>query len=372
MKRSLSLLLVVILLGLGLLGNISCKKKESGDKKDNSQSGNDKSTTQIPEKVLQKLGVLKTPVPQASNEIPQVYGPGISHLASLAGVVEMYDDGLVVADVIFYSGPIYEQWKENKDGKEVTVRGPMRPSTLITSTSNNLGFKTYIGCNKSGYDELNKYYKQVLENGRYQQFKDEQGALLFLKRLVSSGIPVMAYVDMGVIGEVAGGQYIDITSFDSVNIYINESYRTAAEGGMNRALKTEDFLKVWSFGDAAITPNLIFFFEQYQVKRPDVELLASIKKESKNISKYLKADADKVEKGDISIVQYQSFGSLGGAKRSSLAIYFKSNSYEDLGNTYSGIAKQYADLRSITDPKQAAEKYREIAKLEEKASASWQ
>lgn len=372
MKRSLSLLLVVILLALGLLGNIACKKEESSNNEENSKSENIKPSTQIPEKVLQKLGVLKTPVPQASNKILQVYGPGISHLSSLAGVFEMYDDGLVVADVIFYSGPIYEQWKENKDEKEVTVRGPLRPSTLILSTSNNLGFKTYIGCNKSGYSELKKYYKKVFDNGGYQQFKDEKEALEFLKRLISSGIPVIGYVDLGAIGEVAGGQYIDITGFDGENIYINESYRTAAEGGMNRALKTADFLKIWNSGDAAITPNLLFFFEQYHVKRPDVEMLAGFKKESRNISKYLNADADKVEKGKISVAQYQSFGSLGGAKRSSLAIYFKSNSYEELGNTYSDIAKQYADLRSLTDPKEAAEKYRKIAKLEEKASASWQ
>jgi|GEM_PF-3603122 len=372
MKRSLSLLLVTILLGLGLLGNTACKKEENSSNNTDSKSKSDKPSTQIPEKVLQQLGVLKTPVQQAANEIPQVYGPGISHLSSLAGVMEMYDNGLVVADVIFYSGPIYEQWKETKDGKEITVRGPMRPSTIITSTSNNFGFKTYIGCNKSGHSELEKYYKKVLENDRYQQFNDEKEALDFLKRLISSGIPIIVYVDLAAIGEVPGGQYVDVAAFDSENVYINETYRTAVEGGMNRALKTADFLKVWSSGDAAVTPNLIFFFEQYKVKRPDVEMLASFKKESRNISKYLKADADKVEKGEISVAQFQSFGALGGAKRSSLAIYFKSNSYEDLGNTYSAIAKQYADLRSITDPKQAAEKYREIAKQEDKASASWQ
>jgi hypothetical protein len=297
-----------------------------------------------------------------------VYGPGVCYLASLAGVLGAYDSQLGVTKVIFYSGPIYEKWQEIHNGKTEIIRAPARPPTIFLRTLDNLGYRAYVGYNERGFRELKKTYLRDEEKERHQEFKTEDEAFSFLKRIISSAIPVIVHIDPEFIGETPGSDFVVVTGYDKKNVYINYS---AEEGGKDRPVKVADFLKAWSSGEAAKTPNLMLFVEQVNKEKPDVEILAEIRKECRVISTYLNEDADGLEKGKIPAKNFKFFGDLGSAKRSALAIFLEMKNFNDIAENYNKIAKLYAEIRPETDPKELVKKLREIAKQEKEASANW-
>lgn len=354
---------------------MACQDTEKKAKDSPENNGTQQKETidrQIPETVLKELGVIRELRPQVQLDIPHVYSEGVSSLASLSGVLKAYEPDLVAADIVFYSGPIYEQIKEERGGRVRTVNVPMRSSTLLLSTVDNLGCEAFVGYNKMGFKELKRSYLQEGVQNRYQEFKNEAEAFKLLKRILSSEAPVIANIDTEFIGEQAGSEFVVVTGYDADNVYINDSSKTMEEDGKDRPIKTADFLKSWSSGQVKSTPNVMLFIRKVKTKKPDVEILAQIKKECQVISSYLNKDADGLEKSIISPESFKSFGELGSAKRGALAIYLKKKNFEGASDRYNELAKQYAEIHPDTKIKETAKKLRELAKKEKEATASWE
>ncbi len=363
-KSSCALLVYVILITAVLTGDIACQKKTETATKNGSKKNRAEKTRKVDRRisasVLKKLGIVKEPRSSVTLEIQHVYSPGISHLGSLAAALEAYDSRLVITKVVFYSGPIYEQQQQTGDEKDTIIMLPMRPETVLLSAIDNLGYRAYIGYNRAGFSKLKKTY-----------LKDEDEAFDFLKRLLSSGLPVIVQIDKKFIGEKTGNEFVVVIGYDNENVYINDPFKAAEEGGNNRAIGIADFLDAWGSGEVAKTPNLMLFVERVRRPKPDVEILAELKKECRVISSYLNKDADNLEKGKMSVADFQSFADLSGAKRSALVVFLREMNFNNVAEYYNQIAILYAEMRQETDPKEGAKKLRQVAKEEKKASKNW-
>lgn len=372
MKKACVFLVICILMALIATSGIACKKSGTNEDDQSEKNGAKKRIDRsISGRVLDDLGIVKKAESQASMDVHHVFAPGISHLGSLAAILEAYDQRIVVTKVIFFSGPVYESWQVTEKGKKVKVTEAMRPSTTILSTLDNLGYQAYIGYNKTGFKQLKDTYLSEEDDDRYQEFKNEEDALEFLKRLLSSGYPVMVLIDPEFLGEEAGKEFVVVTGFDNENFSINDSSMEIDDGGKDRLVKKDDFLKAWSSGKVAKTPNMLFFLERVREAKPDVEILAKIRKETRSLSKYLKRDAERLEEGQLTVEVFQAFANLNGAKRSALVIYLREKNFNDIAESYNQIAILYAEMREESEAKEGAKKLREVAKEEKEAAGNW-
>jgi len=372
MKKACFFLVTCILLALITAGGIACKKTATNGGDQSKKNGAEKEIDRsISSRVLKDLGIAKKPDSDVTMDVHHIYAPGISHLGSMAAILEAYDQRIVVTKVIFFSGPIYEDWQETKNGKKVDVTTPMRPSTIILSTLDNLGYRVYIGYNKTGFGQLKDAYLDDQERDRYQEFKNEKEAVNFLKRLLSSGYPVMVLIDKEFLGEESGREFVAVTGYNDENFFINDSSIEMDEGGKDRVVKTDDFLEAWSSGQVAKTPNLLFFLERVGEAKPDVEILAEIRKETRVISSYLKKDAERLKKDKLSVDDFHSFVNLSGAKRSALVIFLREKNFNDIAESYNQIAILYGEMREELDVEKGSKKLKEVAKEEKDASENW-
>jgi len=365
-KKILSFFLCTMLLLMA--GTVtSCQGKVDNAKKTKEKQEQDGEARQIASKFLKKLRIRKKPLETERMDIPHVFSPGMSYLAVLAGVLGAYDSELSTIKVTFYSGPIYETRQENRNGKKETVTAPARPATILRQTLDNLGYRAYIGYNKRGFKRLEDYLVDG-ESGTHQAFKNGTEAFDFLKRIVSSAIPVIALVDKKFIDGKSGGDFVVVTGYDKENVYLDYP---AVPNGKDLSVKNADFLKAWSSGAVAKTPNLMIFVEQVRGARPEVEILAKIKKECKSIASYLNKDADDLEKGRLSVKDLEFFGDLGSAKRSALAVFLEISNFKNASGKYDQIAKLYEEIGPELSKKEIIKKLRKIAKEEKQAAANW-
>jgi hypothetical protein len=370
MRKSLYLLVALAFLAATLSGGVACKKTNTSDG-NSKNAGKKQPKRNISQSILKRLGIAKTPKADANLDVLHVYAPSLSELGSITSVIEAYDARIVVTKVIFYSGPVYEHWKETKAGKSVERITPMRSSTTIMSTFENLGYEVYVGYGKGGFKQIKDTYLKDRLEGTYQEFKNQDEAVDFLKRLLSSGFPVIAQLDTTILGEDQGVESVVVSGFDAENIFVSDSSFRPDEGGKNRAIKIDDFKKAWSSGLVAKTPDLFFFVEGLGKERPDVEILAEMKNEANSIPSYLDKDAERLEKKDVSIKYFQSLANLCGAKRTALVVFLKDKNFNDIAEQYNEIAQFYGDMRQETDVKEAAKKLREAAKKEKQAARNW-
>ncbi len=239
------------------------------------------------------------------------------------------------------------------------------------STFANLGYRVYVGYGKRGVKQVKETYLKDRPAGSYQEFKDENEAMDFLKRLLSTGFPVIVQIDSTVLGDDQGVESMVASGFDDENIFVNDSSLRQDEGGKRKAIKTDDFMRAWSSGLVAKTPNLMFFVEGVERVRPDVEILAEIKKESDNIASYLNDDADRLKKNEVGIDYFQSLTNLCGAKRTALVVFLREKNFNDIAEEYNEIAELYSEIRLVTDLNEAAEKLRDAARKERQAAKNW-
>lgn len=372
MKKAGFFLVTCMLLSLITASGIACKKADTNGNDQSKKNGAEKEIDRnISSRVLEDLGIAKKADSDTTMDVHHVYAPGISHLGSMAAILEAYDQRIVITKVIFFSGSIFENLQETKNGKKIDVTKPMRPSTTILSTLDNLGYRAYIGYNKTGFGQLKDTYLDNQERDIYQEFKNETEAVDFLKRLLSSGYPVMVLIDKEFLGEESGSEFVAVTGYNGENFFINDSSIDIDQGGKNRAVKVDDFLEAWSSGQVAETPNLLFFLERVGEAKPDVEILAEIRKETRVISSYLKKDAERLKKDDLSVDDFHSFVNLSGAKRSALVVYLREKNFSDIAESYNQIAILYSEMRQVVDTEKGSKKLKEVAKEEKEASANW-
>lgn len=372
MKKAYFFLITCILLASIAASGIACKKADTNKDDQSKKNGAKKEIDRkISGRVLEDLGITKKADSDTTMDLHHIYAPGISHLGSIAAILEAYDQRMVITKVIFFSGPIYEDWQETKNGKKVDVTTPLRPSTIILSTLDNLGYRAYIGYNKTGFGQLKDTYLDEQERDRYQEFKNEREAVDFLKRLLSSGYPVMVLIDKEFLGEESGSEFVALTGYNDENFFINDSSIEMDQGGKDRVVKTDDFLEAWSSGQVAKTPNLLLFLERVGEAKPDVEILAEIRKETRVISSYLKKDAERLKKDELSVDDFHSFVNLSGAKRSALVVYLREKNFNDIADSYNQIAILYSEMREELDAEKGSKKLKEIAKEEKEASVNW-
>ncbi len=372
MKKACFFLVTCVLLALIAASGIACKKADTNRDDQSKKNGAKKEIDRnISGRVLEDLGIAKKPDSDAIMDVHHVYAPDISHLGSIAAILEAYDQRIVITKVIFFSGPIFEDWQKTKNGKKIGVTTPMRASTIILTTLDNLGYRAYIGYNKTGFEQLIDTYLDDQEHDRYQEFKNEKEAVYFLKRLLTSGYPVMVLIDKKFLGEESGSEFVAVTGYNDENFFINDSSIEMDQGGKERAIKVDDFLKAWSSGRVAKTPNLLFFLERVGETRPDVEILADIRKETRVISSYLKKDAEKLKKDELSMDDFHSFVNLSGAKRSALVVYLREKNFNDIAESYNQIAILYSEMRDELDAEKGSKKLKEVAKEEKEASVNW-
>lgn len=371
-KKSLFFMCILILLGMIMGSGLACNKTNTNQEDQSRKNGNEEDyDRKISANVLQRLGIVKNEKPDVDLDVLHVFAPGLSELGAITSVLEAYDARIVVTKVIFFSGPIYEKWKETIKGKTKEVITPMRSSTTIMSTFKNLGYRVYVGYNKKAFKNIKDTYLKDRERDRYQEFKNEDEAVVFLKRLLSTGFPVMVQIDNGIIGGRPGIETVVVSGYNSDNFFINDPSLEADKGGKKQVIKNDQFLKAWGSGLMAKTPNLLFFVEGEGEPRPDVEILAEIKKESKKISSYLDADAKRLKEGKMSIKDFQSLANTCGAKRSALVVFLKEKNFLDISDEYNEIARFYGEIREETDPVEASKKLKKAAKMEKQAAKNW-
>ncbi len=338
--------------------------------------------------------------------IPQ--DDAICYLGCTAMIVKYYDRDIDLSDVIAYTGAATdfkdytdsesvftgdeeegdedfgpgeeEEREDSEEGEEESKRTVPTDYSIVPPTTKNLGYiphMVYAG-QPTGFV---RSFNQVIDSSSL----GSEGELIDrLKDLIASGSPAIVWLDNDAwwtryFESITGGpEPLVVTGYDENYIYAHVS--TTDPSDENRSVPVNSFSDGWG---GQITPIILYLIETGE-KKTDSEILSELKIHAENAPAKLRACADGIENGTVSLgvpgTMSLSFNlEQYGALRDNVSVYLREQGYEEMAGIFENSADKFwraYETYEATDgggntPNEVAEILREIAEIENRAYNLW-
>lgn len=338
--------------------------------------------------ILGELNLVTEPLAEKRLDVELVYSggdeTGFCYLGGYAMLAKFKDNEINFMDVIANSGigtsAFYiSQANLLMNGQEIGTIG-------IAAV--NQGYDYYIAA-LEGAQLTDEFFAANLPEDAKQvlPIQSEDEAFILLRRLISSGIPVMVHVDISFIkeplikytsymkyifefiGSNPVDHYFTVTGYDDAFVYLNDPTEKAAGMGKDIPVGISGFLDAWENGnnplfneDTRIGPYwMLFLGERGEAKSAD-ELLSWNKDTAAKASEEIRKAAD-----NPNIVNILHCDEMYRA-RQEFGAFLKQNGYVEAGDMFIEASELFRGLSSSPNPKAD---FLMIADLQEQALTKW-
>ena len=314
------------------------------------------------EKITSMMKTSLPEVPESSKilDVTLFYTPHATCYLDSRASIANYLENISYDEFVGYSRPFEFKYL----GENGEIRSGIGGGEQTVEAFYNLGYKAYNG-NTAGRFAPAIFMRHETADDSYIFFKTQEDAFDFVKKLISSGVPV-AIIFKGDFGLIAGYNethvFIQPYKDPETGMYISpiKSYplfnEEAASSKEYQALTKKQFFDFWKTGENSFT-----WFEKINERKTKEEMFEINRQDAINAAE----NSRKFAKNPI-MGSYTSDGD-GTIFTAAGSRYLKRQNYDELANKYMEIAGWYNER--ATGNKFIS--YSEIAKLYEEAAKLW-
>ncbi|MFC1957543.1 C39 family peptidase [Chloroflexota bacterium] len=347
-------------------------------------------TTSAP--ALAELNLVAEPLAEKRLSVEKIYsggeGVGLCYLGSYAMLAKFADNDIDFSDVITNCGIATSAFYVPEIN--LLLNGFEIGSMAVAA--GNQGFDYYIAALKgAGLTDEFLAANLVEEAKQIVSVNNEEEAFELLKRLISSGIPVMVHLDINYIredliaycpywkdifdwqdahmGSTHIDHYMSVNGYDQGFMYLNDPTEKQENLGTDIPIDIANFLNSWkngnhpSLGDESrIGPYWMLFLGKRGTAKSADELISWNKVIASDAVPSIRQAA--VNPNVSELIQCNGMYRA----RKEFAAFLKANGYEEAGDIFIEISELFGNLRQ--SPDQQADLLR-IADLQEQSLAKW-
>lgn len=237
--------------------------------------------------------------------------PGLCYLGAFSMLVKYQESEIEFCDIVAASGIGTSAGYVEND--ESSFLGNGIGEACIIHSANNLNTSFTLGLKDGGNDSASYYPSQLRFGNQAKEviyFEDSEDSFAHLKSVVSSGNPVVVYIDCYYLYDdfsLASGfwknsmekdhydHYMVVTGYDKNNVYLNDP-TDPTEAAANIPAKIENFMEAWEKSSEIaqkLGPFWMIYLSDPVSQKPFNEIISWNTDISKNAVSEIRKFADK-------------------------------------------------------------------------------